>query len=62
MRCVCHAKGHMCAQYGLSQKTYVTISTVTLVMWLDSQETSYMIAHFREHLFQIVHFFHVYNF
>ena len=59
---VCHAKMHMCAQYGHIITNYAAILAITLVVWPESHEASNMIAHFWEGFFEIFAIFQVWYF
>ena len=52
-----HAKTNMCAQYGLIQTKYSMYVAVTLVIWLESHETSYVIALFVNTFYKYLQYF-----
>jgi hypothetical protein len=59
---VCHAKMHMCAQYGLIQTNYAMNVAITLVIWLESHETSDEIAPFENTFLKCLQYFKFINF
>jgi hypothetical protein len=42
---VCHSKMHPCAQYEIIQRNYAMNVAIWLIIWLESHESSHMIAH-----------------
>ena len=48
---VCHPKMHPCAQYEIIWTNYAMNVAIRLIIWLESHESSRMIAHLWEHLF-----------
>ena len=56
---VLHSKIHVCAQYEIIWTNYVTVIAITLVIWAESHESSYMRGHFCEHFFKISSVFQV---
>ena len=59
---VCHFKMHPYAQYKIIWTNYVMNVAIRLSIWLESHESSHMIAHFREHFFKIIVILQVYYF
>ena len=51
---VCHPKMHPCAQYEIIWRNYAVNLAIRLIIWLESHESSCMIAHFWEHFFKIL--------
>ena len=51
---VCHSNMHPCAQYEIIWTNYAMNVAIRLIIWLGSQESSEMIAHFWEHFFKII--------
>ena len=49
---VCHSNMHPCAQYEIIWTNYATNGAIRLIIWLESHESSRMIAHLWEHLFK----------
>ena len=49
---VCHPKMHPCAKYEIIWTNYAMNVAIRLIIWLESHESSRMIAHFWEHFFQ----------
>ena len=48
---VCHSNMHPCAQYEIIWTNYAMNVDIRLIIWLESHESSRMIAHFWEHFF-----------
>ena len=46
---VCHTNMHPCAQYEIIWTNYVMNVAIRLIIWLESHESSQMIAQFWEH-------------
>ena len=59
---VCHSKMHPCAQYEIIWTNYAMNVAIRLITWLESHESSRMIAHFWEHFFKIISVLQVYYF
>ena len=51
---VCHSKMHPCARYEVIWTNYAMNVAIRLIIWLESHESSRMIAHFWEHFFKII--------
>ena len=51
---VCHSNIHPCAQYEIIWTNYAMNMAIRLIIWLESHESSRMIAHFWEHFFKII--------
>ena len=51
---VCHSNMHPCAQYEIIWTNYAMNVATRLIIWLESRESSHMIAHFWEHFFKII--------
>ena len=56
---VWHSKIHTCSQYGRIITNYATVKVMRQLICLESHETSYIVAHFREHFFKIIVIFQV---
>ena len=54
---VCHAKMHMCTQYGIIQTNYAMDMAIILVIWLENHETSYEIAPFENTFLKYLQYF-----
>ena len=54
---VCHSNMHPCAQYEIIWTNYATNVAIRLINWLESHESSRMIAHFWEHFFKIIPYY-----
>ena len=54
---VCHSNMHPCAQYEIISTNYATNVAIRLIIWLESHESSEMIAHFWEHFFKIIAYY-----
>ena len=59
---VCHSNMHPCAQYEIIWTNYAMNVAIRLIIWLESHESSRMIAHFWEHFFKIITVLQVYYF
>ena len=59
---VCHSNMHPCAQYEIIWTNYAMNVAIKLIIWLESRESSHMIAHFWEHIFKIIIVLQVYYF
>ena len=59
---VCHSKMHPCAKYEIIWTNYAMNVAIRLIIWLESHESSHMIAHFWEHFFKIIAVLKVYYF
>ena len=59
---VCHSNMHPCAQYEIIWTNYAMNVAIRLIIWLESHESSRMIAHFWEHFLKIVLVLQVYYF
>ena len=59
---VCHFNMHPCAQYEIIWTNYVMNVAIRLIIWLESHESSRMIARFWEHFFKIIVVLEVYYF
>jgi hypothetical protein len=59
---VWHSKSHTFAQYKIISTNYAMFMLKTLVMWLESPETSFMIALFCEHFLKMFVIFKVWYF
>ena len=59
---VCHSNMHPCAQYEIIWTNYAMNVAIRLIIWLESHESSRMIAHFWEHFFKIIVVLQVYYF
>ena len=59
---VCHSKMHPCEQYEIIWTNYAMNVAIRLIIWLESRESSEMIAHFWEHFFKIITVLQVYYF
>jgi hypothetical protein len=57
-----HSKSHIFAQYKIISTNYAMFMLKTLVMWLESPETSFMIALFCEHFFKMFAIFKIWYF
>ena len=51
---VWNSKMHACAQYEIIWTNYAMNVAIRLIIWLESLESSHMIAHFWEHFFKII--------
>ena len=51
---VWNSKMHPCAQYEIIWTNYAMNVAIRLIIWLESHESSCMIAHFWEHFFKII--------
>ena len=51
---VCHSNMQHCAQYEIIWTNYAMNVVIRLIIWLESHESSHMIAHFWEHFFKII--------
>ena len=51
---VCHPKMHRCAQYEIIWTNYAMNVAIRLIIWLESHESSHLVAHFWEHFFKII--------
>jgi hypothetical protein len=59
---VCHSKMHDCAQYEIIWTNYAMNVAIRLIIWLESHESSHMIARFWERFFKIITVLQVYYF
>ena len=59
---VWNSKMHPCAQYEIIWTNYAMNVAIRLIIWLETHESSRMIAHFSEHLFKIISVLQVYYF
>ena len=59
---VYHSKMHPCARYEIIWTNYAMNVAIRLIIWLESQESSRLIAHFWEHFFKIITVLQVYYF
>ena len=59
---VWNSKMHPCAQYEIIWTNYAMNVAIRLIVWLESPESSCMIAHFWEHFLKIIVVLQVYNF
>ena len=59
---VCNSKMHPFAQYEIIWTNYAMNLAIRLIIWLESHESSEMIAHFWEHFFKIIIVLQVYYF
>ena len=59
---VCNSKMHPCAQYEIIWANYAMNVALRLIIWLESHESSEIIAHFWEHFFKIIVVLQVSNF
>ena len=59
---VWNSKMHPCAQYEIIWTNYVMNVAIRLIIWLESHESSRMIAHFWEHFLKIIVVLQVYYF
>ena len=59
---VCHSNMHHCAQYEIIWPNYAMNVAIRLIIWLESHESSCMIARFWEHFFKIIALLQDYNF
>ena len=59
---VWNSKMHPCAQYETIWTNYAMNVAIRLIIWLESSESSCMIAHFWEHFFKIIFVLQVYYF
>ena len=59
---VCHSNMHPCAQYEIIWTNYDMNVAIRLIIWLESHESSRMIAHFWEHFFKRIAILQVYYF
>ena len=59
---VCHSNMHPCAQYEIIWTNYAMNVAIRLIIWLESHESSRMIAHFWEHFFKRIVVLQVYYF
>ena len=59
---VWNSKMYPCAQYEIIWTNYAMNVAIRLIIWLESHESSRMIAHFWEHFFKIIAVLQVYNF
>ena len=57
---ICHSKMHPCAQYEIIWTNYVRNVAIRLIIWLESHESSHLIARFWEHFFKIIAVLQVY--
>ena len=51
---VCHSKMHPCAQYEIIWTNYAMNVAIRLIIWLESHESSHLIARLWEHFFKII--------
>ena len=51
---VWNSKMHPCAQYEIILTNYAMNVAIRLIIWLESHESSRMIAHFLEHFLKII--------
>ena len=51
---VCHSNMHPCAQYEIIWTNFAKNVAIRLIIWLESHESSRMIAHFWEHFLKII--------
>ena len=49
---VCHHKTEACAKFGHIIKNYSTDAAISLLVWLEIHESSFMVGHFLEHFFK----------
>ena len=49
---VCHHKTEACAKFGHIIKNYSTDAAISLLVWLESHESSFMVGSFLEHFFK----------
>ena len=59
---VWNSKMHPCAQYEIIWTNYAMNVAIRLIIWLESHESSCVIAHFWEHFFKIIVVLQVYYF
>ena len=59
---VWNSKMHPCAQYEIIWTNYAMNVAIRLIIWIESHESSRMIAHFCEHLLKIITVLQVYYF
>ena len=59
---VWNSKMHPCAQYEIIWTNYAMNVVISLIIWLESHESSHMIAHFWEYFFKIIVVLQVYYF
>ena len=59
---VWNSKMHPCAQYEIIWTNYAMNVAIRLIIWLESHESSRMIAHFWEYFFEITTILQVYFF
>ena len=59
---VWNSKMHPCAQYEIIRTNYAMNVAIRLIIWLESHESSRMIALFWEHVFKIISVLQVYYF
>ena len=59
---VFHSNMHPSAQYEIIWTNYAMNVAIRLIIWLESHESSRMIAHFWEHFFKIISVLQVYYF
>ena len=57
-----NSKMHPFAQYEIIWTNYAMNVAIRLIIWLESHQSSRMIAHFWEHFFKIIVVLQVYNF
>jgi hypothetical protein len=51
---VCHSNMHPSTKYGIIWTNYGMNVAIRLIIWLESHESSHMIAHFWEQIFKII--------
>ena len=56
----CHSNMHPCAQYEIISTNYSMNVAIRLIIWLESLESSHMIALFLEHFLKIIDVLQVY--
>ena len=59
---VCHSNMHPCAQYEIIWTNYAVNVAIRLIIWLESHESSHLIARFWEQFFKIIAVLQVYYF
>ena len=59
---VFHSTMHPCAQYEIIWTNYAMNVAIRLIIWLESHESSHLIAHFWEHFFKRISVLQVYYF
>ena len=59
---VWNSKMHPCAQYEIISTNYAMNMAIRVIIWLESHESSRMIARFLEHFLKIIAVLQVYYF